>query len=278
MPHTSCRFQTFILALTLLLAAFCLLLAMVSAQSVTVDITSGHQTNTFSPIRALGAGVDAQNNGAARLIYQPANVQQMLSAGWGPVSYRLYTELGVQDWHWNPKGTWSDSSAQQGYWTGSTTSTAEIVNSYGYRLPHRGNTNDQANNDDYSRLDDGDTTTYWKSNPYLSSYFTGESDSLHPQWTLIDLGAKKSVDAIRIAWTEPHAVDYLVQYWTGPDAINDPAQGMWVTFPDGTITNGAGGTVTLQLSSGTVNVRFVRIWMTSSSNNCGSDGSDDVRA
>jgi hypothetical protein len=182
----------------------------------------------------------------------------------------------VQDWHWNPHGTWSDSSGQ-GYWTGSTTSTHEIINSYGYRLPHRGFTTDQANDDDYSHLDDGNLSTFWKSNPYLTSAYTGESDSLHPQWALVDLGAKKSVDAIRIAWTNPYAVAYQVQYWTGSDAINNPAQGKWVTFPHGNITDGAGGTVTIKLSSSAINVRFIRIWMTSSSNTCSTDGSDDIR-
>jgi hypothetical protein len=188
----------------------------------------------------------------------------------------LVQKTGAAHWHWNPHGTWSDSSGQ-GYWTGSTTSNGEIINSYGYRLPHRGFTNDQANNDDYSRLDDGDTASFWKSNPYLTSAFTGESDSLHPQWALVDLGAKKPVDAIRIAWTNPYAVAYQVQYWTGSDAINNPAQGQWITFPNGNITGGTGGTVTLKLSSSTINARFMRIWMTSSSNTCSPDGSGDVR-
>src|SRR2546422_7282410 len=36
--------------------------------------------------------------------------------------------------------------------------------------------------DGYSRLDDRDLQSYWKSNPYLTKEFTGEDDSLHPQW------------------------------------------------------------------------------------------------
>jgi len=31
-------------------------------------------------------------------------------------------------------------------------------------------------------MTDGDESSYWKSNPYLTERFTGESDALHPQW------------------------------------------------------------------------------------------------
>jgi hypothetical protein len=247
-----------------------------AAQAVTVDITPGHFTNSYSPMKALGAGVDAQNAGAVANIYVPATVKRMLAGGWGPVSYRLYTELSVQHWHWNPVGSWSDSSGH-GYWTGSTTSTGQILDSYGYRLPHRGFTHDQGNDDDYSRLADGDLTTYWKSNPYLTHLFTGEADALHPQWVVADLGSSQPIDAVRIFWVEPHAAAYEVQYWTGTDAINDPAHGQWVTFPSGSVTGGKGGTVTLKLSGSPIPVEFLRILMTASSDTCDSHGSADRR-
>ena len=263
------------LALSLSLTMACAVVA--AAQNITVDITSGHQTNTINPRRALGAGVDGVSAGQVSKIYTPTNVAQMQSAGFGPLTYRLYTELSVQDWHWNPVGTWSDSANSQGYWTGSTTSSGSIDDTFGYRLPARGFTNDQGNNDTYSRLDDGDTTTYWKSNPYLTQSFTGELDSLHPQWILVDLGAKKSMNAIKLNWANPYAVSYQVQYWTGPDAINNPAQGNWMTFPSGNITNGAGGIVTLKLSSSMMKERYIRVNMTVSSNTCDTHGSSDTR-
>jgi len=246
-----------------------------AAQSVRVDITPGHATNVFSPLRSLGAGVDAQPYGAVNQIYVPATISQMLSAGWGPVSYRLYTELSVQDWHWNPQGAWSASN--QGYFTGAINSSGAIKHSFGYRLPHRGFTHDQGNDDDYSRLTDGEYSSYWKSNPYLSSYFTHEADSLHPQWAVVDLGATELVNAIRIYWAEPHAIQYQVQYWSGADAIGDPAHGSWVTFPGGAVSKGTGGTVTLRLSSSPLAAEFLRIVMSASSNTCDSHGHSDLR-
>ena len=44
----------------------------------------------------------------------------------------------------------------------------------------------------------GPNLSYWKSNPYLTSKFTGESDALHPQWVIVDLKADKPVNAVRI--------------------------------------------------------------------------------
>jgi hypothetical protein len=244
---------------------------------VVVDANPAHALNTFSPVRAFGAGVDAQNNGAPAKIYTPANVKEMLSAGLGPVTYRLYTELSVQDWHWNPSGSWSQSG-NQGYFTGNASPGSQTIgDSYGYRLPHRGFTTDNGNNDDYSRLDDGNLSTYWKSDPYLDQAYTGESNSLHPGWVLVDLGSKKPVDAISIAWTNPYASNYAVQYWTGDDALFDPANGAWVTFPNGTVTNGAGGTVVLSLTSSPKSVRYVRVLMTVSSGTCDTHGSGDPR-
>jgi len=82
---------------------------------------------------------------------------------------------------------------------------------------------------------------------------------------------------LRIAWGDPYATQYLVQYWTGEEAIKQPTKGAWVPFPGGVIANGNGGTVTLPLTSSPMVVRFVRIWMSESSNTCDSHGSADPR-
>jgi hypothetical protein len=210
--------------------------ALLFPQKVEVDITPGHSTNSFNPMRAMGSAVDGVPTGTVDVVYTPPNISQMLSAGFGPLTYRLYTELSVQDWHWNPNGTFSNGDA--GYWTSSTANTGPIIHSHGYNLPRSGFTTDQGTNAGYSRLDDGDPATFWKSNPYLTSAFTGEPDASHPQWVVVDLGARKPVNAIQLNWANPYATNYQVQYWTGPDAIYDQGNGNWITFPSGTVTAG----------------------------------------
>src|ERR1700752_3900233 len=162
-------------------------------QTVSVDATPSHVVNTFSPLYALGSTVDRIPSNATDVFFRPDQIKQILSAGWGAISYRQNTELFVQAWHWNPKGKWSDP-AGKGYFTGDATPTEMIRHSYGYSLQHRGFTRNGGLEDElYSRLNNGDPNSYWKSNPYLTEAFTGENDALHPQWIVIDLGKKQGV-------------------------------------------------------------------------------------
>jgi hypothetical protein len=250
-----------------------------AAQTVTVDRTPGHEVNKFSPVYALGSTVDRVPSNATDVFFRPDQIKKVLLAGWGVISYRQNTDLFVQAWHWNPKGTWSDP-AGRGYFTGDATPTKEMIrHSYGYSLRHRGFTrNNGTEFDGFSRLDDGDLQSYWKSNPYLSKQFTGEDDSLHPQWVVIALGKKENVNAIQIHWADPYARDFEVQYWVGDgDAMDEPDKGAWKTFPRGTVTAAKGGLTTLGMGSEPVTTKFVRIVMTRSSNTCDTHGSADRR-
>src|SRR5277367_5600197 len=80
------------------------------AQQIVVDATPSHAVNSFSPIRALGAGVDRLRAGEGapemdrssitkeeverntdKLLTGPV-LKAILSAGWQPVTYRQNTE------------------------------------------------------------------------------------------------------------------------------------------------------------------------------------------
>jgi hypothetical protein len=260
------------------------LLATLSGQTasaprcrILVDAAPSRVLNTFSPIRALGAGVDRLRGGLTEKFLSPPFLERVMSSGWQPVSYRQNTELFVEAWHWNPEGAWSDP-AGQGYFVGNVEPGRFIRHSYAAPLPHRGFTRNSGTDRGYSRLTDGDLETYWKSHPYLTSSYTGEDDALHPQWVTLDLGATRDLDAVRIAWGEPYARRYAIQFWTGEASpVEAPTKGTWQTFPFGLITAGAGGTVTVPLSSAPLPARYLRLWMTSSSNTPDSHGASDRR-
>ena len=250
---------------------------MLPGQTVTVDIAPEHALNHIAPGKALGAGVDRITVNAIDKTFTRDVLAQAAQSGWRPISYRQNTELSVEAWHWNPEGSWSDPRGR-GYFTGSTTSSTPIRYSYGYSLPRRGFThNDGTGNTGYSRLTDGDTDTFWKSNPYLSQRFTGEDDALHPQWVVIDLKHRALVDTLRIDWAAPYAKQYQIQYWTGEDPFAQPTRGVWATLPAGVIANGGGGTETVRFSPEATAIQYLRIWMTASSNTCDADGSGDPR-
>ena len=72
------------------------------AQNITIDTT--HPAKSFSPMRALGAGIDRLKTGSTDHVLTDPIIKQVLAAGWQPVTYRQNTELQVEAWHWNPRG------------------------------------------------------------------------------------------------------------------------------------------------------------------------------
>ncbi len=247
--------------------------ASAQVATVRVDATPGHVINTFDPDSALGSSIDVLSRTDINRVYTPHIIQEALSAGWGPITYRNNTELRMAAWHWTENGSWSDAAHRSGYFTGSTELKEPIRYILAYALPHRG----FATSGD--RPVAGPNLTYWKSNPYLTSKFTGESDTLHPQWVVVDLQAEKPVSAVRIAWASPYATTYQVEYWVGSNALDFDGgpKGEWKVFPSGARKNAQGGTVTLKLMDAPVATRYLRILMTQSSNTCDEHGSGDVR-
>lgn len=241
-----------------------------------VTILADSVVARFDPLRAWGAALDGKSSGRIERIYTRDNIAAMNSVGFGPVTFRLRTELGIEAWHWNPDGRWSDPAHHQGYWTSSDRPGAPIAVSYGYRLPRRGRTVDDADNQGYSRIDDGDTASYWKSNPYLDARYTGEPEARHPQWLVADLGAAHAVDAIRLLWGDPYPRRFTIEYWIGETnaRIDYDPDGEWKQFPHGDVSAGAGGSALLRLCPRTLRTRFVRVTMWNSSHTALAGGSD----
>ncbi len=245
---------------------------------VHVDTNPKHILNSFDPDRSLGSSLDVLSHKGIDEVFTPHILEESLSAGWGPITYRNNTELRMAAWHWTENGTWSDAEHKSGYFTGSTDLKEPTRYILAYGLPHRG----------FSTSGDRPIQTpnlsYWKSNPYLTRKFTHESDALHPQWVVVDLRSPQPVSAVQIAWKDPYAVTYQVEYWDGSNGREKDAldfdrgpEGTWKVFPNGAIKNAKGRTVVLKLTDAPVSARFLRVLMTESSNTCDEHGSSDIR-
>ena len=246
---------------------------------VTIDLS--RPVNTFTPAQAIGAALDGMGKGEADLYLTPFNIEKMRESGLRHISYRTRPELGVEAWHWSDEGTWSDPAHAQGYWTGSDDPAHEGKVTWGYSLPRRGDTVDNANNTGYSRLDDGDPASFCKSNPYLDRHFTGLPES-RPQWIVLSFARLTRFDAARILWGAPFARHFLIQYWDGDDGYAEGKQtaddpGQWRTFPHGDRTvAGAPDDGVLRLADQPIASHFVRILLLASSET-GPPGGVDIR-
>ena len=242
--------------------------------TVHLDVTAEHILNSINPDTATGAWMDDLSKTQVDNLNKPETINGIKNLGWGSMTMRNNSELRLAAWHWNENGTWSDPANKSGYFTGNAEPGEPIRYGYSYSLPHR----------DFMTSGDSPLIAghqdYWKSNPYLTSHFTGESDALHPQWVVIDMGIPRPVDAIHIQWVNPYAVTYVVQYWIGDNNALDwdmGPNGVWKAFPLGTVTDGKGGDVHLKLSDQPIATRFVRVLMTQSSNTPDTHGADDIR-
>ncbi len=246
--------------------------------SITFVIEADKPAVAVTPAEALGGGLDGHHRDESERAFKPETLKDLREAPFYSLAYRLRTELGGEVWHWNEEGTWSDLDHAQGYWTSSDKAGKPIQVSNGYRLPRRGNTKDQANHDGYSRLSDGDLESFWKTNPYLDAFYTGEDNALYPQWVLVNFRKDVPVNALRILWAEPYAVDYDVQYWEGEPAefYKDMLRGRWRMFPKGQIAGAVGGDALIRLSDTPIKTNTIRILLKKASGTAPA-GSTDVR-
>lgn len=244
--------------------------------TITIDL-SDQPISKFRPDATFGAALDGKEQGDLNQIYTTENIRKMRSAGLRKITYRLRTELAIEAWHWSEQGTWSDAQHQQGYWVSSDAREQRVIVSHGYRLPRRGNTTDQANDDGYSRLTDGETSTFWKSNPYLDKRYTNDEHEARPQWVVIDFGKLQNINGAKILWGQPYAKSFEFQYWVSD--ISDfeiTEHGEWRRFPNGSFSQNDGATEVLRLSVAPVETRYVRILLHESSGTAPA-GATDIR-
>src|ERR1700733_13530640 len=133
-----------------------------------VDVTPEHVLKTINPDTATGAWMDDLSKTQVDNLSKPETIQGVKNLGWGSITMRNNSELRLAAWHWNENGTWSDPATKSGYYVGSADLGEPIRYGYSYSLPHR----------DFMTSGDSPLVAglpgYWKSNPYLTSHFTGE--------------------------------------------------------------------------------------------------------
>jgi hypothetical protein len=82
------------------------------AQTATISVDITHPINSFDPDSALGSSIDVLSKTGIDKVYTPQIIQEALSAGWGPITYRNNTELRMAAWHWTENGAWSDPASR----------------------------------------------------------------------------------------------------------------------------------------------------------------------
>lgn len=231
------------------------LIAAVPSRASELRVFPNRVVGVFRPEEAFGVAIDGGDAAEARALLNPNNALAMRAAGFKSASYRLRTELAGQVWHWSSYGRWSDEEHHQGYWTGDAVRNDDHDLSFGYRLPRRGNSRDEADDDGFSRIDDGDVSSFWKSNPYLDPKLDGIG--IERQWVIVDLGRERSIDTAQIRWAEPYAAQFRVQRWAGAS----PYDGKWTDLTS--ILSGHPGAQSVEFPRAAT--RFVRIVLEKSS-------------
>jgi hypothetical protein len=214
----------------------------VSAQTLpaTITINSGVTVNSFVPISIFG-------NTTAYWISNTANqaVQPQVQAA-GNYFLRYPGGSSSDDFHWNGTGSFNGN----GYWVPNGTAYSPGFADF---ETYRGTTSSYGT---ASHLTDGNSATTWMSNV--------DTDFPNHQWVYIDLGATNiTVSAVTIAWGNPHASSFVVQYYNGNNQPNSsPSESIWNNTSASTVT-GAGGIQGVVFNP--VAARYLRILMTAAS-------------
>lgn len=120
--------------------------------------------------------------------------------------FRFPNGSASNEYHWNGAGTYDTDSV----WIASDSSYKP-----GWRTQtiHRGSTKADASVQGYSRITDGDTSTYWWSNP---------DHPATPGWFLLDLGKSAPLDSIVLNLLAPLPDSIQILHWTGSPGVYPP--------------------------------------------------------
>ncbi|MBN1758874.1 MAG: hypothetical protein JW863_11180 [Chitinispirillaceae bacterium] len=140
------------------------------------------------------------------------------------------------EYHWNGRGT-ADST---GIWHPDSTS-----DSTGFLSTNLycGTTSSNWGTERYSRVVDGDTASFWWSDPLI----TTKDPYVYLSWT-----ANKTIDSVVIFWGERFSRSYEVQVWEGTVSYPGPhgmSESQWITVHTDTAGEGGVSTVTFEAVS-----------------------------
>ena len=140
--------------------------------------------------------------------------------------------------------------------------------------------NDGTENAGYSRLTDGDLDRFWKSNPYLTQEFHGREDALHPQWVDARSGAAAAGQqhSHRVGRALMRGATWCSIGRRRRSDQSADARECGRRFLRARLTKRKGrhGDGPADAAA-PVAVRFVRVWMTESSNTCDARWSMRIR-
>lgn len=233
---------------TILAGLLALMLPVVSAAQTlpaTITVNAAATVTSFIPISIFG-------NNAAYWIGSTSNTaaQPKVQAA-GNYFIRYPGGSSSDDYHWNGTGSFNAN----GYWAPSGTS---WTSGFADNETYRGTTSSYGTP---SHLTDGNTATTWMSNV--------DTNSPNHQYVILDLtgGGTTTVSAVTIAWGNPYATSFQVQYWTGAtyqSPTNTNPESLWVNTSTGIVT-GTGGTQGVAFTP--VSTRYIRVLMTAASAN-----------
>lgn len=164
---------------------------------------------TIHPSQAGVAVRDSSLQGLPLCVWNDSSLFTTLKKGiqeQGNRVFRFPNGSTSDQYHWNGKGSFDndsiwipDSTSYTAGWLGELVHRGITTSTYGFVRP--------------SLIDDGDTNTYWWSNP---------DNQGSPGWFVLNLGAAKSVDSFALWLGDRRPDSVQILRWTGSGSVYPP--------------------------------------------------------